>query len=89
MRVLHTSFFRILCRLLAFALLFQSLHPAALGVPKTLDFKIRTSDAGLIFDFGLVTFDFGVTPAYGQAQDPLLALTPGTACGLIWAYDYN
>jgi hypothetical protein len=78
MSIPHSTFFRTLCRLLAFALLFQSLHPSALRVPKTLDLKIRVSDAGsLTFDFWTLTFDlqFGPRPMYGQAIDPNLAST--------------
>lgn len=52
MSITCTIFFRSLCCLLIFCLAFQSLHPAALGVPKTVDFKIRVSDAGFL-TFGL------------------------------------
>jgi hypothetical protein len=41
-------------------------------VPKTLDLKIRLSDAGaLIFDL-----QFGPRPVYGQVIDPNLASIP-------------
>ncbi len=76
-----TAAYKTLCRLLVFCFAFQSLHPAALGVPKTFDLKIRISDAGsLTFDFWTLTFDlqFGPRPVYGQALDPNLASTPET-----------
>jgi hypothetical protein len=71
--------YKTLCRLLVFALLFQSLHPAALGVPKTVDLKIRSSEDSLLtFHSSLFTFHLGVPLAYGQAIDENLASTPET-----------
>lgn len=58
--------FRSLCRLILFCFTFATFHPANLHVPWTLY-------------FAQWTFDFGPTPAYGKAQDPLLASTQDAA----------
>lgn len=72
-----TASFRTICRLVLFCFTFAIFHPAALGVPKTLDLKLRISQAGaLTLNFGPWTLDFGPSSAYGQVQDPLLAPTP-------------
>jgi hypothetical protein len=74
MRVLHSTLFRTLCCLLVFALLFQSLHPAALPVPWKLRLSFDLASFTLNSDLG--TLYFGPRPAYGQAIDENLDSTP-------------
>lgn len=74
MQLTHTSWFHHICQVVLFTFSFSLFHPATLGVPWKIDVQFDSVTWNL--KLGTWNWEFGPTPAYGQAQDPNLASTP-------------